>query len=450
MKFRHLEGYPKIKDFIAVDFETAMDLHPCQIGMAIVKGGIIVKTISRLIRPPFNQYSPFTIHIHNISPDQTESHPEFPEIWNDIKQYFDGAVVVAHNANFDMNVLSNALETYNLPYPEIKGYICTCDLNNREGLELACARYGICLDHHHDGEDDAINCAKLYLAYVHDECKLTNEELPQELFENRSKNISFEGHDALNGEVLQKDLSDADPTNPFYDRIVVITGLFSIERKELAKKLKSMGADINVGVSSKTNYLLIGQDPGPSKLKKIDELIAAGKDIRKIYQEDLDLIFSGDGFDKYHTEVSKPQKKIVAVKGKKTTWPQLVEKFKHYVNGDIIEFSESEIQSEDYNLLRAYYKQQQKIPVAKSTVLENLRQLNETDEYEFRKDILACFIEGEDISIEVAYERMQNVFSKYGLHFKAKKCVLTEYGVDYEEYKVKGIHHITIKHLPQS
>ena len=49
----------------------------------------------------------------------------------------------------------------------------------------------------------------------------------------------------------------------------------------------------------------------------------------------------------------------------------------------------------------------------------------------------------------MAYERMQKVFTKYGLQFKAKTCVLTEYGVDFEEYKVKGIHHLTIKHLPQ-
>ena len=453
MVFQRIEGYPKISDFVGIDFETATEKSPCQIGMAVVKDGVIIKTINRLIKPLNNIYNPYTISVHHITPEKTRNQPEFPEVWNDIKDYFDEAVIVAHNARFDMSVLQSVLDAYGLPYPKIIGYICTCDLNNREGLELACARYGICLENHHDGEDDAVNCAKLYLAYVNDESRCSDKDLPQELFQKSTKNsffnYAFEGHDVLNGNVLKKDLTGADPNNPFYDRKVVITGIFSIDRPELAQILKSMGADIDLNVSSKTNYLLIGEDPGPSKLRKFEELIIEGKDVRKIYQEDLDLILAREDCGRYNTEppVCKPKK--VVPQGRKTTWPQLVEKYKHYVDGEDIEFTERELQSEDYRLLSLYYIQQQKIPTTKVTVLENLRQLDETSECEFRKDILACFTEDENVSKEMAYERMQKVFTKYGLQFKAKTCVLTEYGVDFEEYKVKGIHHLTIKHLPQ-
>ena len=54
MLFQQIEGYPQIRDFVAIDFETATDLYPCQIGMAIVKDGVIIKTINKLIRPPHN------------------------------------------------------------------------------------------------------------------------------------------------------------------------------------------------------------------------------------------------------------------------------------------------------------------------------------------------------------------------------------------------------------
>ena len=332
MRFKQLNGYPRVKNFVAIDFETAMDLNPCQIGIAIVRDGVVAKTLSRLIRPIYNQYNPFTISIHHITPEMTENEPEFPEVWDEIKEYFDDAIIVAHNARFDMSVLTNALDTYSLPYPEIYGYICTCDLNMREGLELACARYGICLEHHHDGEDDAINCAKLYLAYLNNERKLAKEDLPQELFQKKRFNpfipFSLEGHKVLNGEVLKKDLTGADPNNPFYDRKVVITGVFSIDRVELAQILKGMGADIDVSVNKKTNYLLIGKDPGPSKLRKFDELIAEGKDVRRIFQSDLDLILAGEDYDKYYTTVPVCKPKITTPPIKKTTWPQLVEKFK--------------------------------------------------------------------------------------------------------------------------
>lgn len=120
---------------------------------------------------------------------------------------------------------------------------------------------------------------------------------------NIYQSYTARGHTNLCGDVLQKDLTCADPNNPFYDRKVVITGVFNIERQELANLLKAMGADIDKGVSSKTSYLLIGEEPGPSKLKKFDELIAAGKNVHKIYQDDLDLILAGKDYEKFHTEI---------------------------------------------------------------------------------------------------------------------------------------------------
>ena len=213
-----------------------------------------------------------------------------------------------------------------------------------------------------------------------------------------------------------------------------------------------MGADIDTGVSSKTNYLLIGEEPGPSKLRKFDELIAAGKDVRKIYQEDLDLILAGMDYEKYHTDlpaVSKPKTDVL--KERKTTWPNLVKKFKQYVSGEDVEFTERELQSEDYRLLSLYYKQQQKVATTKDTVLVNLRELDDACECEFKKDILACFVEGEDLTKEIACDRMQKVFAKYGLHFRAKTCVLKEFGIDYMEYKATDkMLHLTFIKIPQS
>ena len=258
------------------------------------------------------------------------------------------------------------------------------------------------------------------------------------------------GHTILCGDVLQKDLSCADPNNPFYDRKVVITGVFNIDRQELAKILKGMGADIDTGVSCRTNYLLIGEEPGPSKLRKFDELIASGKDVRKIYQEDLDLILAGKCYEHYRTEKPLPKRKVASFLERKTTWPQLVEKFKQYVDGKDVVFNERELQSEDYRLLSLYYKQQQKVAKIKETVLANLRQLDDEKEIEFRTEILSCFNQGEILTKEIACERMQTIFTKYGLLFNAKTCLLTEYGVEYEEYKIDKVLHLTIKNIPQS
>ena len=300
--FEKLKNYPKLENFVAIDFETAKALDPCQIGMAIVKNKEIVQTINYLIQPIDNAYQRQTIAIHHITPKMTENEPLFPIIWEKIKTYFDNAFIVAHNANFDINVLRYALDKYGLQKPHIAGYICTCDLNNRESLELACARYGISLTKHHDGEDDAINCAKLYLAYVNGKCQLPDEDIPDYIKTPFSHSVHYEGHANLSGDILVKDLTDADPNNPFYDRKVVITGLFDIDRDELALQLKRMGADIDKSVGARSNFLIVGREPGPSKIHKAHEMIAAGKPFRILNEDELNEILSGQHYEKYRVE----------------------------------------------------------------------------------------------------------------------------------------------------
>lgn len=64
-----------------------------------------------------------------------------------------------------------------------------------------------------------------------------------------------------------------DKSHLFYNKKVVITGTFEAfpQRKEMAKLIKSVGGDNNVSISSKTDYAIVGEGAGPSKLKKIKE-----------------------------------------------------------------------------------------------------------------------------------------------------------------------------------
>lgn len=65
-----------------------------------------------------------------------------------------------------------------------------------------------------------------------------------------------------------------------------------MERSELAQTLKEMGADINTGITKRTEIVLIGEDPGPSKLAKIFQLQEAGIEIRQIFEPELKEILS--------------------------------------------------------------------------------------------------------------------------------------------------------------
>lgn len=272
-------------DFVAIDFETATyNRLACQVGIVVVKNGEITERISRLIQPPHNYFDPGNVAVHHISPDDTADAPTFDQLWPEISPYFIDTELVAHNALFDKSVLLTNLDYYNIDSSGIGDFTCTCELYNKKSLDDLCVGFDIPTDQHHDALFDAECCAKFYLNYL-------NGIRPN--FSAMPVHGSRKNKD-LTGDILVKDLSNADPNNPFYDRKVVITGDFCYDRKELAVMLKDMGADINTSVSKKTDIVLVGSKPGPAKMKKIEDLINEGYPIKKISQKELIAIFDGN------------------------------------------------------------------------------------------------------------------------------------------------------------
>lgn len=276
-------------DFIALDVETAQGKRwsICQIGICIVENGVIKETITELVQPPNNEYFIRNIQIHGITPEMTQYISFFPSIWNKIYPIIQSQIIVAHNASFDMSCLRQTLGFYNMEIPEFD-YDCTY---TKTGLKLnqACVAYGIDLNNHHDAGCDAEACAKLYL-------KLLNREAPEftKIKPPSPKRNPFQGrgHDALAADILKPDLSNADPDNPFFNKKVVFTGVLkTMERKQAAISVKNMGADIDTAISKRTNYVITGSSPGPSKLKKIANYNDQGCDIKMISEGDfLDML----------------------------------------------------------------------------------------------------------------------------------------------------------------
>lgn len=271
----------------------------CQVGIVVVEHGVIKEKICKFIQPPGNVYDETTIAVHHITPKVTVNCPTFDQVWEDIKQYFIGTTIVAHNAEFDESVLRINLEYYNIMPMGILPFVCTCNIFGRTGLHDLCIAFGMDYSRHHEALFDAECCATFYLNYLNgiepDFTLLGDKGVA------KSKRYNKFAEKKISGNVLVKDLSKADPNNPFYDRKVVITGEFNQGRKFIADRLKEMGADINLTISKRTNFVLIGTESGPAKIEKLDKLIHDGFNIRKLYQQDLDAIFEGD-WEGYHGE----------------------------------------------------------------------------------------------------------------------------------------------------
>lgn len=280
----------KIFDFISVDFENAdSDQFACQVGIVAVKNREIVKEITYLIQPPENRYGLIQSEIHGINADKTRNSPTFDIVWDEIKEYFIGQVVVCHQAPTDVAILQKSLSYYSIEMPNFN-IIDTCDVVGRYRLDELCDAFDIEFNNHHNALDDALATAIVWI-------KFNNGYRPDfsKVDVNKRKtgmNKVF-GHKKIDSDLFVKDLSNADPTNPFYDKKVVITGDFlCIERKELAAKLKEMGADIDSAISKRTNIVLTGEKPGPAKMKKVEQLLSEGININVINETELSTIIN--------------------------------------------------------------------------------------------------------------------------------------------------------------
>ena len=156
---------------VAVDVETpnGRDAAVCQIGIVVAEYGEIVKTESHLIDPEV-PFDPVNISIHGITPADVLGAPNFAQLWPRIAAYFTDSIVVAHNAAFDLGVITGTLERYGIAIPQIT-YCCTVQMARRRfsretygsyRLDTLCAAFDIPLENHHNALCDAMACYRLY------------------------------------------------------------------------------------------------------------------------------------------------------------------------------------------------------------------------------------------------------------------------------------------------
>ena len=164
--------------FTAIDFETATS-NPnsiCQIGLIRVEYGEVTFQYDHLIRPPNNFYFYKNIEIHGIKPVDTENAPSFDKVWWEIKKHIENEIVVAHNAQFDVNCLRYTLAYYDEIQPNFEVQ-CTRKIYKR-GLSYLAKKYRIPLNHH-DALSDAQACAQLYIKHLaHMQLPRTGELFP--------------------------------------------------------------------------------------------------------------------------------------------------------------------------------------------------------------------------------------------------------------------------------
>ena len=159
--------------YIAFDVETpnSRNHRMSSIGISVVEDGAIVESFTSLVDPE-THFDPFNIMLTGITPEMVRTAPRFPELWREIAPMMQSGILVAHNAAFDMKVLSRCLTDYEIDVPQYADYACTVQMGRRchpelpnHKLDTMCACLGIALDHHRAASDSNA-CAELLLHYI--------------------------------------------------------------------------------------------------------------------------------------------------------------------------------------------------------------------------------------------------------------------------------------------
>ena len=105
--------------FAVVDIETT-GLSPragnriCEIAVLRVKGGRKVGSFESLVNPerPISRGASF---VNGITDDMVRNSPKFGEVVNDVLGLLNDAVIVCHNAPFDLGFIAHHMQGINLP-----------------------------------------------------------------------------------------------------------------------------------------------------------------------------------------------------------------------------------------------------------------------------------------------------------------------------------------------
>ena len=120
-------------NYVAIDFETAacrMD-SACALGLVRFDSeGTELESWYSLIRPPVLQFDDVCTQVHHLYPLDITKAPTLKELWPEIREFIKNDPLVAHNAQFDMNVLRHTLVAWDLDVPSYK-YFCTLSLSRK-------------------------------------------------------------------------------------------------------------------------------------------------------------------------------------------------------------------------------------------------------------------------------------------------------------------------------
>ncbi|WP_270938884.1 3'-5' exonuclease [Falsiroseomonas oryzae] len=170
------EGPVEAQPYVVFDLETT-GLRPSvaddivQIGAVRLEGGVEAGNFNMLVNPG-RPIPPVSTRYHGITDAMVARAPSAAEALGAFRDFAAGAVLVAHNAAFDLTALAGAAERQGaprLPNPAMCSMMLARWLDPREpdvSLDGLCGRAGLVIEHRHHALGDARATAVLWMSLL--------------------------------------------------------------------------------------------------------------------------------------------------------------------------------------------------------------------------------------------------------------------------------------------
>ena len=273
-----------------IDFEGTSRLassRATEIGMVTLSENFnVIKEYESLIKPPVSPDS-FALRVSKLTNNELADAPTFKQAWPSIYKHFSNKILVAHNKQYEINVLKN--EFTHLGESNFPPFLCTLEwsrkiLGNKipdHQLGTICEYLGIPLINPHEALSDAKATAQLAIVLLK-----KSPEMSAELTRLLKQRVNFEKPRMLETQpVIRKriQIKDSDSVQ-FADALkrfrllgfttVVITGKPAQGKEGLGKVLAKVGLQYKeTPPTKKTAFVVLSNsDSGVSKIRKAQEL----------------------------------------------------------------------------------------------------------------------------------------------------------------------------------
>lgn len=282
-------------DFTVIDVETT-GVSPewdeiIEIAALKCRDYKVVSEYSSFVKPKF-PVDEFITELTGITNDMLASAHSINEVLPDFIAFVGNDIVVAHNANFDVNfIYDNCISSMESSFDN--DFVDTMRLSRRIHQDMAhhrlvdlCGKYGVINSSAHRSLSDCYACYECYLK-IRDEIETNFSSIDDIMPKPKHRyNRTY-----LHAADIVPTSFEQDEDSPFYGKVCVFTGaLERMVRREAMQIIVNIGGIVNDNVTKKTNYLILGnndycssiKDGKSSKQKKAEKLKLSGQDIEII------------------------------------------------------------------------------------------------------------------------------------------------------------------------